>query len=120
MRKKIVTKWQGRGDSGLARLLKVAAMMLLMLVTGAQSAWADKVVEANNIAEVIIPFNASATPEPGTVTLNDGEENPTTWQGKAGDGSFGNFPLTGVAEGTKVTLKYTGDRDVKSITASKK
>ena len=53
-----------------------------------------------------------------TVNLNDGTKNPTTWQGKVGTGDFGNLPLQGVTEGQTVTLKYSGDREVKSITAT--
>lgn len=53
-----------------------------------------------------------------TVNLNDGAENPTTWTGKVGTGDFGKLPLQDVSEGQTVTLKYSGNREVKSITAT--
>ncbi len=53
------------------------------------------------------------------VDLNDGTQNPATWQGKAGDATdFGNLPLQGVAEGQAVTLKYNGRLKVKNVTAT--
>ena len=52
-----------------------------------------------------------------TISLNDGEENPTTWTAKVGDATtFSPLPVEGVAEGQTVTLKYSGTRKVKSIT----
>ena len=56
-----------------------------------------------------------------TVSLNDGAENPTTWTAKIGTDAttqFGALPLKGVTEGQTVTLQYSGDRHVKSITAT--
>ena len=54
-----------------------------------------------------------------TVNLNDGAENPTTWTAKAGDATtFGALPLEEVPVGETVTLKYDGNREVKSITAA--
>ena len=54
-----------------------------------------------------------------TVNLNDGAENPTTWTAKAGSATtFGALPLEEVPVGETVTLKYDGNREVKSITAA--
>ncbi len=54
-----------------------------------------------------------------SVALNDGSDNPTTWTGKVGEATtFSALPLEGVAEGQTVTLKYSGDRRVKSVTAT--
>ena len=54
-----------------------------------------------------------------SVALNDGSDNPTTWTGKVGEATtFSALPLEGVAEGQTVTLKYSGDRQVKSVTAT--
>ena len=54
-----------------------------------------------------------------TISLNDGEENPTTWTAKVGDATdFSPLPIEGVAEGESVTLKYSGTRKVKSITVN--
>ncbi len=56
---------------------------------------------------------------PYTVSLNDGTDNPTTWTGKVGEATtFRALPLEGVAEGQTVTLQYSGDRRVKSVTAT--
>ena len=55
---------------------------------------------------------------PGTVKLAKDTEDADNWTAKTGDATeFGPLPLADVAEGTKVTLKYTGDREVKSIKA---
>ena len=54
-----------------------------------------------------------------SVSLNDGTLNPTTWTAKAGEATtFSALPLEGVAEGQSVTLKYSGRRKVKSVTAT--
>ena len=54
-----------------------------------------------------------------SVSLNDGTLNPTTWTAKAGEAAtFSALPLKGVAEGQSVTLKYSGRRKVKSVTAT--
>ena len=54
-----------------------------------------------------------------SVALNDGSDTPTTWTGKVGEATtFSALPLEGVAEGQTVTLKYSGDRQVKSVTAT--
>lgn len=74
---------------------------VLALLTAATGAWAQ---------------SATTT---YSVNLNDGSDNPTTWTGKVGEATtFSALPLEGVAEGQTVTLKYSGRREVKSITAT--
>ena len=76
-------------------------LLLALLMTAATGAWAQ---------------SATTTYK---VDLNDGTQNPATWQGKAGDATdFGNLPLQGVAEGQAVTLKYNGRLKVKNVTAT--
>jgi len=48
-----------------------------------------------------------------TVSLKDGTQDAGKWTVKAGtDGSFQSLPLKGVTAGTKVKLKYDGDRSM--------
>ena len=55
-----------------------------------------------------------------TVSLKDGVKDADKWTVKAGtDGSFQSLPLEGVKAGTKVKLKYDGDRSMlKGVTAT--
>ena len=55
-----------------------------------------------------------------TVTLKEGTEDATSWQGKAGTGEYQDLPLEGVAAGTAVSVKYNGTKKVKSVKAKKK
>lgn len=59
-------------------------------------------------------------PSTYTVTLKEGTDDATNWQGKVGEGEYQSLPLEGVAEGTQVTLKYNGTKKVKSVKAKKK
>ena len=80
---------------------KKLLLLLALLITAATGAWAQ------------------STTTTYKVDLNDGTQNPATWQGKAGDATdFGNLPLQGVAEGQNVTLKYNGRLKVKSVKAT--
>ena len=54
------------------------------------------------------------------VTLADGTDDATSWQGKAGEGEYQALPLTGLEAGTAVTVKYNGTKKVKSVKAKKK
>ena len=54
------------------------------------------------------------------VTLADGTEDASNWQGKAGEGEYQSLPLTGLEAGTAVTVKYNGTKKVKSVKAKKK
>ena len=54
------------------------------------------------------------------VSVKEGTEDATSWQGKAGSGAYQELPLEGVAAGTAVTVKYNGALKVKSVKAKKK
>jgi|GEM_PF-6593774 len=54
------------------------------------------------------------------VTLADGTEDATNWQGKAGEGEYQALPLTGLEAGTAVTVKYNGTKKVIGVKAAKK
>ena len=61
------------------------------------------------------------TEEPGHVTLAEGTVDADNWKAKVGDATeYTALPLEGVAEGTKVTLQYSGTKRVKSVTVVKK
>jgi len=60
------------------------------------------------------------TPTTVDVTLADGTEDASNWQGKAGEGEYQSLPLTGLDAGTAVTVKYNGTKKVKSVKAKKK
>ena len=60
------------------------------------------------------------TPTTVDVTLADGTDDATSWQGKAGEGDYQALPLTGLEAGTAVTVKYNGTKKVKSVKAKKK
>lgn len=75
------------------------------------------------IANITISGSVSAAAASGyTVSLKDGVKDAGKWTVKAGtDGSFQSLPLKGVKAGTKVKLKYDGDRSMlKGVTAVKK
>ena len=54
------------------------------------------------------------------VSVKEGTEDATSWQGKAGEGEYQALPLEGVAAGTAVSVKYNGTKKVKSVKAKKK
>ena len=54
------------------------------------------------------------------VSVKEGTEDATNWQGKAGTGEYQALPLEGVAAGTAVSVKYNGTKKVKSVKAKKK
>ena len=60
------------------------------------------------------------TPTTVDVTLADGTDDATSWQGKAGEGEYQAMPLTGLEAGTAVSVKYNGTKKVKSVKAKKK
>lgn len=60
------------------------------------------------------------TPTTVDVTLANGTEDASNWQGKAGEGEYQSLPLTGLEAGTAVTVKYNGTKKVKSVKAKKK
>ena len=53
-----------------------------------------------------------------SVTLADGTQDADKWQAKAGDGEYQSLPLEGLETGTQVSLKYTGEKKVKSVKAA--
>ena len=55
-----------------------------------------------------------------TVSLEEGTEDASNWQGKAGTGEYQVLPLEGVAAGMAVSVKYIGTKKVKSVKAVKK
>ena len=67
-------------------------------------------------------YTTSSVPEPAgySVSLKEGTEDASNWQGKAGEGEYQVLPLEGVAAGTAVTVKYNGTKKVKSVKAKKK
>ena len=54
------------------------------------------------------------------VSVKEGTEDASNWQGKAGEGEYQALPLEGVAAGTAVTVKYFGTKKVESVKAVKK
>ena len=54
------------------------------------------------------------------VSVKEGTEDATSWQGKAGEGKYQALPLEGVAANTAVSVKYNGTKKVKSVKARKK
>ena len=54
------------------------------------------------------------------VSVKEGTDDATSWQGKAGEGEYQSLPLEGVAAGTAVSVKYNGTKKVKSVKAVKK
>ena len=67
-----------------------------------------------------VTFTTADAPATYTVTLKEGTDDATSWQGKAGEGEYQDLPLESVAAGTAVTVKYTGTKKVKSVKAVKK
>ena len=70
-------------------------------------------------------YGYAGTPEPPepagySVSLKEGTEDASNWQGKAGEGEYQALPLEGVAAGMAVTVKYNGTKKVKSVKAVKK
>ena len=51
------------------------------------------------------------------VSVKEGTEDATSWQGKAGSGEYKALPLEGVAANTAVSVKYNGTKRVKSVKA---
>ena len=54
------------------------------------------------------------------VSVKEGTEDATSWQGKAGTGGYQALPLTGLEAGTAFSVKYNGTKKVKSVKAVKK
>ena len=54
------------------------------------------------------------------VSVKEGTDDATSWQGKAGSGEYQALPLEGLEAGTAVSVKYNGTKKVKSVKAKKK
>ena len=54
------------------------------------------------------------------ITVKEGTEDATSWQGKAGEGNYQALPLEGVDPDKAVSVKYNGTKKVKSVKAKKK
>ena len=54
------------------------------------------------------------------VSVKEGTEDASNWQGKAGEGEYQTLPLEGVAAGMAVSVTYSGTKKVKSVKAKKK
>ena len=67
---------------------------------------------------IFLNFTSSASPAASdtyNVAMQVGTEDGTSWTAKAGTGQYQQLPLRGVAEGTQVSLKYSGKKRVKSF-----
>ena len=71
-------------------------------------------------AKICYTAPASAEPTGYSVSLKEGTEDASNWQGKAGEGEYQALPLEGVAAGMAVSVKYNGTKKVKSVKAVKK
>ena len=85
-------------------------------VDGATATYSDGDICATALTVTIAPAPTYA------VTYAEGTQDADKWTVKAGtDGSFQSLPLKGVKAGTKVKLKYDGDRSMlKGVKAVKK
>jgi hypothetical protein len=74
----------------------------------------------NSYVRACLTFNILVAPPTYKITMAEGTEDASNWQGKAGEGEFQTLPLEGVAEGATVTVTYNGEKKVKSVKAVKK
>ena len=86
--------------------------MLVLLCLTVSGAWAQE--------GTLLTLTATVAEPTYTVSLKEGTDDATSWQGKAGSGEYQSLPLEGVAAGTAVTVKYNGTKKVKSVKAVKK
>ena len=82
-------------------MIKKLLFLLVLLLTATTGTWAQE-------------------PAKYKITLAEGTEDATSWQGKAGEGEYQALPLEGVAANTAVSVKYNGTKKVKSVKAVKK
>ena len=68
---------------------------------------------------VVYYTEASAAPAGYTVSIPQDTPDAEKWTAKAGQGQYQQLPLSGVAAGTAVTVKYNGKKRVKSVKAVK-
>ncbi len=82
----------------------------------------------DGVSSIEVYGYAPAAPEPEpepqpagyAVSLKAETADEGNWTAKAGEGEYQSLPLEGVAEGTQVTLTYSGLKKVKSVKAVKK
>ena len=79
--------------------IKQLSLTLLLLITAATGAMAQTTYK---------------------VSVKEGTEDATSWQGKAGEGEYQALPLEGVAAGAAVTVTYTGTKRLIGFKAVKK
>ena len=79
----------------------------------------DPIWDMNGVTSIEVYGYANAVTV-YSVTMKDGTEDASNWQGKAGEGEYQALPLEGVAAGTAVSVKYNGTKKVKSVKAVKK
>ena len=77
-------------------------------------------VTSNDDATKTATCTVTVSPAGYSVTMKEGTEDATSWQGKAGEGEYQSLPLTGLEAGTAVSVKYNGTKKVKSVKAKKK
>ena len=71
-------------------------------------------------ALLLVAVTGAVAQETYKVSVKEGTEDATNWQGKAGEGEYQALPLEGVAANTAVSVKYNGTKKVKSVKAVKK
>ncbi len=75
---------------------------------------------AGGVTKIEVYGYANPAPTTYKVSVKEGTEDATSWQGKAGTGEYQALPLEGVAAGTAVSVKNSGTKKVKSVKAVKK
>ena len=128
----IVTNYPER--NGINASLTVGKDVQVYALSGTQSPDVDLSGQTNVAPEgggQVTTFNRSMftrytgpAPAPAvtgySVSLKDGTEDASNWQGKVGEGEYLALPLEGVAAGTALSVKYSGTMKVKSVKAKKK
>ena len=72
------------------------------------------------VSSITFTIGEPAAPAGYAVSLKAETADEGNWTAKAGEGDYQSLPLEGVAEGTQVTLTYSGLKKVKSVKAVKK
>ena len=121
-----VVFWDYNMDNGYYNALTDNASPFTCYMKGAQRSLNENMSSPNGyaIAKIEVYGYASTVAAPAastyTVTLKEGTDDATSWQGKAGSGEYQALPLEGVAAGTALSVKYNGTKKVKSVKAVKK
>ena len=72
------------------------------------------------VSSITFTIGEPAAPAGYAVSLKAETADEGNWTAKAGEGDYQSLPLEGVAEGTQVTVTYSGLKKVKSVKAVKK